>query len=449
MFNAQHGFLGRLSRTRQKQDNCKKKNGIFEYRIKHSILKFETFIARRIVATKSYKSSISAPIIKIAIAAISLGIVMMMISMATGVGLQQKIRQKIAAFHGQISIATYDNNLSEVSVNPIQRDLVIESFPIQIEGIDHIQGVATKAGIIKTKESFEGIILKGVDTQYRWNTFEEYLVAGKIPKIQDSIASREVLVSEFIANRLLLEVGDRFKTFFMKNDATAVPSQRTFVVSGIYTSGFPEFDATYILGDIQHIRTMNQWEANTYGNYEVFVSDFDSLEDLTQTLYQQTPSTLDVQNISEKFYDIFSWLALFDMNILIIIVIMILVGGVNMITALLVLILERTQMIGVLTVLGSSQWSIQKVFLYNAAYLILIGLFWGNLIGLSLLYLQQTTGIIGLDPSTYYVSEVPVDINFMSIIVLNVGTLFFCMLMLLIPSYIITKIAPIKVLRFQ
>ena len=194
---------------------------------------------------------------------------------------------------------------------------------------------------------------------------------------------------------------------------------------------------------------MNQWEADTYGNYEVFITDFDSLENLTQTLYQQTPSTLDVQNISEKFYDIFSWLALFDMNILIIIVIMILVGGVNMITALLVLILERTQMIGVLTVLGSSQWSIRKVFLYNAAYLISIGLFWGNLIGLSLLYLQQATGIIGLDPNTYYVAEVPVDINFMSILMLNIGTLFFCMLMLLIPSYIITKIAPVKMLRFQ
>lgn len=374
---------------------------------------------------------------------------MMMISMATGVGLQQKIRQKIAAFHGQIAIATYDNNTSEVSVNPIQKDLIIESFPVQIEGVDHIQGVAKKAGIIKTKQSFEGIILKGVDNQYRWNTFEEYLIAGKIPAIQDSIASKEVLVSEFIANRLLLSVGDRFKTYFMKNDTTAVPSQRTFVVSGIYSSGFSEFDATYILGDIQHIRTMNQWEADTYGNYEVFITDFDSLENLTQTLYQQTPSTLDVQNISEKFYDIFSWLALFDMNILIIIVIMILVGGVNMITALLVLILERTQMIGVLTVLGSSQWSIRKVFLYNAAYLISIGLFWGNLIGLSLLYLQQATGIIGLDPNTYYVAEVPVDINFMSILMLNIGTLFFCMLMLLIPSYIITKIAPVKVLRFQ
>ena len=412
-------------------------------------MKFETFIARRIVATKSYKSSISAPIIKIAIAAISLGVVMMLISMATGVGLQQKIRQKIAAFHGQISITTFDNNSSEVSVNPIQRDLAIESFPIQIEGIDHVQGVAKKAGIIKTEESFEGVILKGVDAHYRWKTFEEYLIAGKIPAIQDSIASREVLVSEFIANRLLLSVGDRFKTYFMKNDATAVPSQRTFVVSGIYTSGFSDFDATYILGDIHHIRTMNQWEVDTYGNYEVFITNFDSLELLTQTLYQQTPSTLDVQNISEKFYDIFSWLALFDMNILIIIIIMILVGGVNMITALLVLILERTQMIGVLTVLGSSQWSIRKVFLYNAAYLISIGLFWGNLIGLSLLYLQQATGIIGLDPNTYYVSEVPVYISFMSIILLNIGTLFFCMLMLLIPSYIITKIAPIKVLRFQ
>ena len=237
---------------------------------------------------------------------------MMMISMATGVGLQQKIRQKIAAFHGQIAIATYDNNTSEVSVNPIQKDLIIESFPVQIEGVDHIQGVAKKAGIIKTKQSFEGIILKGVDNQYRWNTFEEYLIAGKIPAIQDSIASKEVLVSEFIANRLLLSVGDRFKTYFMKNDTTAVPSQRTFVVSGIYSSGFSEFDATYILGDIQHIRTMNQWEADTYGNYEVFITDFDSLENLTQTLYQQTPSTLDVQNISEKFYDIFSWLALFE-----------------------------------------------------------------------------------------------------------------------------------------
>lgn len=412
-------------------------------------MKFETFIARRIVATKSYKSSISAPIIKIAIAAISLGIVMMMISMATGVGLQHKIRQKISAFHGQISIATYDNNSSKVSVNPIQRDSLLETLPLRIEGIDYMQGVATKAGIIKTKENFEGIILKGVDSDYHWGSFKEFLVAGSLPKITDSIHSREVLISEFMANRLLLSVGERFKTFFMRNDATAVPNQRTMVVSGIYASGFPEFDATYVLGDIKHIQKINQWDASAIGNYEVFLKDFDDLESLTQTLYQQTPSTLDVQNISEQFYDIFSWLALFDMNILIIIVIMILVGGVNMITALLVLILERTQMIGVLTVLGSSQWSIRKIFLYNAAYLITIGLFWGNLIGLSLLFIQQQTGIVGLDPSTYYVQQVPVYIDFMSILLLNIGTLFFCTLMLLIPSFIITKIAPVQVLRFQ
>ena len=173
------------------------------------------------------------------------------------------------------------------------------------------------------------------------------------------------------------------------------------------------------------------------------------METITQTLYNQTPSTWDVQNISEQFYDIFSWLALFDMNILIIIVIMILVGGVNMITALLVLILERTQMIGVLTVLGSSQWSIRKIFLYNAAYLICLGLFWGNVIGLSLLFVQQQTGWIALDPSTYYVTQVPVHIDGLSIIWLNLGTLFFCMLMLLIPSYVITRIAPVQVLRFQ
>jgi len=411
-------------------------------------LNLEYFIAKRLITARDHKSSISAPIIKIAIAAIAIGMIMMIISVATGIGLQQKIRQKVAAFNGHVIITNYDENQSQLSITPISTHQDFYPKFKNVEGINHVQAVATKSGIIRTETDFEGIIFKGVGKEYRWNHFQEYLVSGKLPNLNNQL-NDEVLISEFLANRLNLKVGDKFNTFFMKEDTNQKPNLRVFRITGIFNSGFQEFDSTYILGDIRHIQRINKWESGQVGSFEVFVDDFNTIQEKGQEVYEKTGSTLDTQTIVEKYYYIFEWLKLFDFNIIVILVIMIAVATINMVVALLVLILERTQMIGILKSMGANNWAVRKIFLYNAFYLISKGLFWGNLIGVGMLLIQQNFGVVQLNPENYYVNEVPVFIDFGTIFLLNICTILICLLILLIPSYIITKISPIKAIRFD
>jgi lipoprotein-releasing system permease protein len=220
-------------------------------------------------------------------------------------------------------------------------------------------------------------------------------------------------------------------------------------VVGIYNSGFQELDETYFIGDLKHVQRLNKWEADQIGNFEVFIDDYDDLATIGVQIYQNTSSTLNTTTVAEKYASIFEWISIFDKNIYGIIGIMIIVAGINMITALLVLILERTHMIGLLKALGTNNWSIRKVFLYNASYLILLGIFWGNLIGLGLLFAQQQFGLFPLNPEVYYVTQAPVYINVGYILMLNLGTFVVCMIMLLVPSYIISKISPVKAMRFE
>ncbi len=417
-------------------------------------MNLEYFIAKRLIAAKNHKSSISAPIIKIAIAAIAIGMIMMIVSVATGIGLQQKIREKVAAFNGHIIITNYDDNQSQVSISPIStRQDFYPKFK-SVDGINHIQAVATKAGIIRTETSFEGIIYKGVGKDYQWKNLEEYLVQGKLPDVMHKLTP-DVLISKYLADRLNLKVGDKFNTFFMKENSNQLPNLRVFVVAGIYNSGFQEFDATYIIGDIRHLQRINKWKPDQVGAFEVFIDDFNKIEQKGQQVYDNTQNkedaskTLDTQTISEKYYNIFEWLQLFDFNIIVIIVIMIIVATINMVVALLVLILERTQMIGILKAIGANNWSVRKIFLYNAFYLIVRGLLWGNCIGIGLIIIQQQFGIIKLNPDSYYVNVAPAHLDWLYILLLNIGTLVICLVVLLIPSYIITKISPVKAIRFE
>ncbi|TVZ25477.1 lipoprotein-releasing system permease protein [Gillisia sp. Hel_I_86] len=411
-------------------------------------MNFEFFIAKRLIRAKKYKSSISAPIIKIAIAAIAIGVIMMLVSFATGIGLQVKIREKIAAFNGHITIQSYDNNSSQVSLMPVSLEQDFYPEFKSVNGITHIQAVATKAGIIRTETDFEGIIVKGVGADYKWENFADFLVEGELPDYVDKL-NEDVLISQYIANRLGFKVGDKIITYFLREDASRPPLLRAFKIKGIYNSGFQEFDELYMLSDIRHIQRINGWEKNQVGGFEVFIEDFDELDLKGAQVYDNTSSFLDTQTIKQKYASIFEWLSLFDFNIALIIGIMILVAGINMITALLVLILERTQMIGILKALGGSDWSIRKIFLYNASYLILLGLFWGNLIGLGLLFIQKYFKLFPLNPETYYVTEVPVHIGWEYILGVNIGTLILCLLMLMVPSLIITKISPVKAMKFD
>lgn len=411
-------------------------------------MNLEYFIAKRLITAKDYKSSISAPIIKIAISAIAIGMIMMIISVATGIGLQQKIREKVSAFNGHIIISNYDNNQSAVTLVPISKKQDFYPKFTSIPEISHIQAIATKAGIIRTETAFEGIVLKGVGKDYQWSNIKEYLISGKLPDFSKDL-NQEVLISQFLANRLNLKVGDSFNTFFIKEGQNKLPNIRRFKITGIFNSGFQEFDATYVIGDIRHLQRINKWNPNEVGAFEVFVNDFNNIKTIGEQVYEQTASTLDTKTIIEKYSYIFEWLQLFDFNIIIILVVMIVVATINMVVALLVLILERTQMIGILKALGADNWSVRKIFLYNAFYLIARGLFWGNLIGISLLLIQQHFGLIKLNPENYYVNQAPVYLNLGYIMLLNLLTVTVCFLVLLIPSYIITKISPVKAIRFD
>ena len=411
-------------------------------------MNYEFFLAKRIIGNKSYKSSVSAPIIKIGIAAIAISIIVMLIAIATGIGLEHKIRDKAVAFNGHITISNFDSNASEGAQVPISKNQDFYPEFTAVEGVSHVQAVANKFGIIRTNTDFEGLFLKGVGTDYDWRYFKEFLIEGRLPTYTIKYSS-EVLISKYLADRLEFVVGDSFQMYFMKSDPSQPPSIMKFTVVGIFNSGFQELDKTYVIGDINHVQRLNRWKKDQIGNFEVFIANYNDLDRLGDAVYAQTPSTLDAMTVKQKYGTIFEWIPIFTTNIYGIIGIMILVGAINMITALLVLILERTKMIGILKALGSSNWSIRKVFLYNASYLIGCGLFWGNLIGIGILLHQKQFEFIKLDPSVYYVTVAPVYLDWTYVVLLNLMTFILCVLMLLIPSFLISKIVPVKAIEFE
>jgi len=411
-------------------------------------LNFEFFIAKRLISAQSYKSSVSAPIIKIGVLAIAISTIVMLFAVAISVGLQQKIRDKAVAFNGHITISNFDTNLSEGAQAPIKKTQLFYPEFKEVAGITHVQAVAQKFGIIRTETDFEGLFLKGVGIDYNWQYFKEFLIQGTLPNYSESY-SDEVLISEHLAKRLLFKLGDTFQMYFLKSDSSSPPSIRKFKIVGIFNSGFEELDQTFLIGDLNHVQRLNRWSKDQVGQFEVFIQDYEDLEAKGLEVYAETPSTLNAQTVKQKYPVIFDWIAIFDKNTYGIIAMMILVGVINMITALLVLILERTQMIGILKALGSRSWSIQKVFIYTASYLAITGLILGNGIGLLLLFIQKYLSPITLNPSVYYVSKAPVDINLWTILSLNLLTFTICVLVLIIPSYLIAKIAPVKAIKFD
>lgn len=410
-------------------------------------MNYELFVAKRIIADKNYKNSVSSPIIKIAITAIALGISIMLIAISIAGGFQEKIRDKIAGFKGHIQITNYDNNNSEISLVPILKKQEFYPEFKSIEGISHVQVFANKAGIIRTAKTFEGIVFKGVDSLYDTSFFKEYLQEGSLPNFKQA-RNKEILISTHLASKLQIKVGDTVQALFSAKKTNLKFKQRKPIIVGLYNTGFQQFDEYLVLADIREIQRINSWRSNEIGGFEVIIDDFNQLKDLGTKVYQNIGSTLNSQTILDNYPAVFDWIHLFDNNVRFILLIMILIAGVNMITALLVLILERIQLIGILKALGSVNTSIQKIFLYNAAYLIFRGLLIGNGIALVLLLIQKFGKVITLDPTSYYVATVPVSIDFVAILLLNIGTLLVCLLILIIPSLIITKIEPTKSIKF-
>ncbi|MAW21809.1 MAG: hypothetical protein CMD16_05395 [Flavobacteriales bacterium] len=404
----------------------------------------EYFIARKLFTAKEENNSYTRPILRIAILAIALSVSVMLLSVMVVTGFKDDISNKVLGFNSHITISNFTNNQS------------YESEPISIEqdfypsikdekGIKNINVFATKAGIVKTADEIHGVILKGVSFDYDWSFFKDNLVSGNVFDIKDSVKSNNILISEEVAKKLKLEIDDDFIIYFVQDP----PRVRKFKIKGIYNTSMIDFDKLFVIADLKHIQSLNGWSDYQVGGFEITIDNFDNLNKLTERIYEQVPYDLNAQSIKEKVPQIFDWLDLQDINVRVILVLMLVVGVINMITALLILILERTRMIGILKAIGANNWSVRKVFLYSAVHLIVKGLFLGNLIGLGFGFLQQKFRIISLDPETYYMNTVPINFDLSYILLLNIGTIIVCYLILIIPSVIITKITPIKAIRFQ
>ena len=404
----------------------------------------EYFILKRLICAKEGNNRLSRPIIRIAILAIALSVAVMLISIGVVKGFKKDIADKVIGFGSHIQITAFsDNNSYETSAISKNQDF----YPsIEAEsGIKHIEVFATKAGIIKTKEEIHGVILKGVDTDFDWTFFQENLIAGEVLSLNDSSTTNSVMISENIANSLRLKVADNLIMYFVQEP----PRARKFEISGIYNTELEEFDELYVLGDIKQIQKLNAWGKDSVGGFALTINDFEELEKQTQMVYKNTPYNLNAQSTKELNPQIFDWLKLQDINVNVVIILMLIVAAINIITALLILILERTKLIGILKAIGQTNWSIRKVFLYNATYLIIKGLFWGNLLGITLSLFQKQFHIISLNPATYYMKSVPIHLLLSDILILNLGVIITCFIILILPTYLITKITPIKAIRFE
>ena len=398
---------------------------------------------------KQHKSTVSLRIINIATTAVAIGIAAILIAISTSQGLQKEIQKKTSVFNGHILVTLFENNESQVSLLPM---IDSESIRNQIKeeiNIKKIHSVALKAGILKTDSDFEGILFKGVSENFDWTSMASFKTQGTFPNFDSLLTSDEILISEVLASRLNLILGDRVEAFFQNSTGQGIPKRRRFTIAGIYFSGFPDVDENLVYGDLKQVQQLNKWDSNQIGGYELFVSNFKYLQQTANNIYDKLPSNLNSIPITDRFYGIFQWISLFDFNVLIILIVMLLVGVINMATALLVLILERSRMIGLLKALGANNFLVQKIFLYNGTLIMAKGLFWGNIIGLVFYFSQYYLGWITLDPETYFVSVAPVSISFTEVLGLNIFFLVISVLLLWIPSKIILTIVPSKVLRFR
>jgi lipoprotein-releasing system permease protein len=409
------------------------------------------FIAQRLIKGRREGTSFSRPINVIAIVGIAVGLAVMILAVSILTGFKQQIREKVAGFGAHIQIMNFDSNIS-FETAPISTKLDFVPKIKNLPGIKHVEVFGTKAGIIKTDENIQGVVLKGIGSDFDWSYFSSNMVDGSVITVTDTATTTKVIISKKISDMLKLKTGDSFAMHFIQDP----PRMRKFTISGIYETSLEEFDKIYVFCDIGHIRKLNGWEDDQVSGFEIFINDFDQLNYMTQAVrdavgYKITEdeTKVSVKNIRTKYPQIFDWLNFQDMNVVIIIILMLVVAGFNMISGLLILILEKTNMIGVLKALGSQDKIIRRVFIYQAAYLITKGLFWGNLIGIGLAFLQLKTGLLSLNPVTYYIKTVPVNLNFTHIILLNAGTMAVIILMLLIPSQLVSRITPVKAIRYD
>lgn len=414
-------------------------------------MNFELFIAKRIHFSKSGDRKVTPPIVRISIIGIALGLAVMILSIAIVIGFKKEIRNKVIGFGSHIQITNFGNNNSYESTPIAVSDSLMDQLRAH-SGIKHVESFATKPGILKTDSDFQGIVLKGVDKDYDWSFFKSHLIAGDTLTLNPDKTSTDVVISKTLADLLGLKLNDSFLTYFVQDDVRA----RKFRITGIYETGFVDYDKLFVISDIRQVRRLNGWDNDMVSGLELQLTDYDQLEPITEEIYfdlaektDRLGNTYYTRSIRELNPMIFDWLDVQDINVIVILVLILAVAGFTMISGLLIIILERTNMIGVLKALGENNGSLRKVFLYVSFFLISKGMIWGNLIGISLCLFQSYFHVIKLDSSIYYLDAVPVDLNLWSLLLLNIGTLLVSMLMMLIPSVLITKIDPVKSIRFE
>lgn len=415
-------------------------------------MNLEYFIAKRIALEKSNGKDVTKPAVRIAIGGIAVGLTVMLLSVAIVIGFKSEVRNKLIGFgsHIQISVAVERDGVTD----PMTIDTALQRRLVKKEHIIHCQPIANQPGIIKTDDNFQGIVLKGVDASFKWDFFKQYLKEGQTPDISRDSICKEILISQKIADLLQLKVADKIKTYYIVDGKVRV---RPLTICGIYSTGFSDYDKMVVISDLRHIQRLNNWEDGQCGAVEVLIDNYDNLWEADDAVFSCIGNKVDIKsqmplrmkNIMEMNPQIFSWLNMLDINVAIILVLMMLVSGFTIISGLLILILGRTNMIGILKTLGAKDWSIRKIFIFQTLFLVGKGMIIGNIVGLTFCFIQQQFGIIGLDPENYYVDTVPISLSFMNWLFINLGVLLSSALMLVGPTYIITKISPADTIRFE
>ncbi|HQB69441.1 MAG TPA: ABC transporter permease [Paludibacteraceae bacterium] len=414
-------------------------------------MKLEYFIAKRLHFKGEGQQRMSRPAVRIAMLSIAVGIAVMLVAVSIVVAFKQEVSNQVIGFGSHIQVSNYgsSNNYETEPIAPSDSILtILRSLP----HVECVQEVATKPGIVKTDDNFHGVVLKGVNSSFDWQFFKRNLVAGDTLVYKDTALTNDVLISQAVANLLHLEVDDRFLTYFITDPVRV----RRFTVRGIYQTTFADYDNLFLITDIRHVQALNLWDSTQMSQLEILVDDFSKVDDVEKAVFRSIANRYDKEGtfyqshtIKELVPRVFEWLDMLDINARIILILMLLVAGFNMISGLLILILERTNTIGILKAMGAYNWSIRKIFLYQSLFLIGKGMFWGNIIGVSLILIQYFTHIIPLDASMYYVNYVPVSLNILYWFLINIGTVVLSLAMLILPSYLITRIMPAATIRFD
>lgn len=410
------------------------------------------FLAHRIYAQNDDKRKVSRPAIRIATIGVAIGLAVMIVSVCVVLGFKHAIRDKVIGFGSHIQVAEY-NALMGGDGRAVQMDDSVMSVLSHIQGVKHVQRFAYRQGILKTDDDFLGVMFKGVGPEFDSTFIHKNMVEGSIPRFSDKVSGNKLLISKSMADKLHLKTGSRLFAYFI--DYTGVRMRR-FTISGVYQTNLTQYDNTICFTDLHAVAKLNGWPADVAGGAELTINNFEQLDDVERTVIAKVNRTTDhygntfaSKTIKEVSPQIFSWLSLLDLNVWIILAIMMCVAAVTMISGLLIIILERTQMIGLLKALGAGNATVRHTFLWFSAFIIGRGLLWGNLVGLGLVALQYVTGLVKLDPATYYVSTVPVEVNLLYIVLLNIGTLIISLFVLIAPSYLISHIHPAKTMSYE